>query len=85
MRLPPQFSGLTALAVLATAPTWARPRILPAEDDLAAAAELLNAGSRVALLVGGSLLAILIACGIGWLYRPRQRLDPLLQLYQIQH
>ena len=39
-------------------------------------------GGRVALLVGGSLLAILIACGIGWLYRPRQRLDPLLQLYQ---
>ena len=39
-------------------------------------------GGRIALLVGGSLLAILIAGGIGWLYRPRQRLDPLLQLYQ---
>ena len=39
-------------------------------------------GGRIALLVGGCLLAILIACGIGWLYRPRQRLDPLLQLYQ---
>ena len=39
-------------------------------------------GGRIALLVGGSLLAILIACVIGWLYRPRQRRDPLLQLYQ---
>ena len=39
-------------------------------------------GGRIALLVGGSLLAILIACAIGWLYRPRQRRDPLLQLYQ---
>ena len=39
-------------------------------------------GGRIALLVGGSLLAILIAGGIGWLYRPRQRLDPQLQLYQ---
>ena len=39
-------------------------------------------GGRIALMVGGSLLAILIACGIGWLYRPRQRRDPLLQLYQ---
>ncbi len=38
-------------------------------------------GGRIALLVGGSVLAILIACAIGWLYRPRQRLDPLLQLY----
>lgn len=58
--------------IVVTAPTWARPRILPAEDDLAAAAELLNAGSRVALLVGqGSrhardeVLAVARALGAG--------------------
>ncbi len=39
-------------------------------------------GGRLALLVGGSLLAVGIAAGLGWLYRPRPRRDPLLRLYQ---
>jgi pyruvate dehydrogenase (quinone) len=38
--------------VLVTAPVWRQGRHLPDEDDLRAAAEVLNAGSRVALLVG---------------------------------
>jgi pyruvate dehydrogenase (quinone) len=39
-------------AVVVTAPAWRPPRVLPHEDDLRAAADVLNAGSRVALLVG---------------------------------
>ena len=39
-------------------------------------------GGRLALLAGGSLLAIGLAAALGWLYRPRPRLDPLLRLYQ---
>ncbi|MCW2501668.1 MAG: thiamine pyrophosphate-binding protein, partial [Frankiales bacterium] len=38
--------------VVATAPQWRPPRVLPRDDDLRAAAEVLNAGERVALLVG---------------------------------
>jgi pyruvate dehydrogenase (quinone) len=39
-------------AVVVTAPGWRAPRVLPYEDDLRAAADVLNAGERVALLVG---------------------------------
>src|SRR4051794_6639236 len=39
-------------AVVVTAPAWRAPRVLPHEDDLRAAADVLNAGERVALLVG---------------------------------
>lgn len=35
---------------------YRRPRVLPREDDLAAAAELLNEGSKVAILVGAGAL-----------------------------
>ncbi|MCW2501194.1 MAG: thiamine pyrophosphate-dependent enzyme possible carboligase or decarboxylase, partial [Frankiales bacterium] len=38
--------------VLATAVEWRRPRVLPHDEDLQDAADVLNAGSRVALLVG---------------------------------
>ena len=38
--------------VVPTAPGFRPPRVLPAEDDLAEAAAVLNAGERVALLVG---------------------------------
>ncbi|RBY81556.1 thiamine pyrophosphate-requiring protein [Blastococcus sp. TF02A-26] len=38
--------------VVITAPTWRRGRHLPADEDLRAAADVLNAGQRVALLVG---------------------------------
>ena len=38
--------------VMVTAPEWRIPRVLPRETDLAAAAEVLNSGERVALLVG---------------------------------
>ncbi|TCJ00233.1 thiamine pyrophosphate-requiring protein [Aeromicrobium sp. IC_218] len=38
--------------VVPTTPQWRTPRVLPAEDDLAEAAAVLNAGERVALLVG---------------------------------
>jgi pyruvate dehydrogenase (quinone) len=38
--------------VLVTAPRWRPPQVLPFDDDLRAAADLLNAGRRVALLVG---------------------------------
>lgn len=38
--------------IVVTAPAWAAPRVLPAEADLTAAAAALNAGSRVAMLVG---------------------------------
>jgi pyruvate dehydrogenase (quinone) len=37
---------------LVTAPAWRPARVLPDEDDLRAAADLLNGGRRVALLVG---------------------------------
>jgi pyruvate dehydrogenase (quinone) len=39
-------------AVMVTAPSWRAPRVLPHEEDLRAAADVLNAGRRVALLVG---------------------------------
>src|SRR6478609_501923 len=38
--------------VVVTAPAWRPARVLPDEDDLRAAAELLNSGERIALLVG---------------------------------
>ncbi|HEY6748424.1 MAG TPA: thiamine pyrophosphate-requiring protein [Mycobacteriales bacterium] len=38
--------------VMASAPEWRAPRVLPRDDDLRAAADLLAAGERVALLVG---------------------------------
>src|SRR3954453_8593576 len=38
--------------VLVSAPEWRRPRVLPQEDDLRKAAEVLNDGRKVALLVG---------------------------------
>ncbi|WP_127130155.1 thiamine pyrophosphate-requiring protein [Georgenia sp. SYP-B2076] len=41
-----------AHGVVPTAAVVARPRVLPEDDDLARAAEVLNAGGRVALLVG---------------------------------
>ena len=47
MRLPPQFSGLTALAVLATAPTWARACWEEAGQRYGISADLLYAVARV--------------------------------------
>ncbi|WP_127781760.1 thiamine pyrophosphate-requiring protein [Rhodococcus sp. X156] len=41
-----------AHAIMVTTPVWRRPVAVPNADDLAAAAEVLNAGERVALLVG---------------------------------
>jgi pyruvate dehydrogenase (quinone) len=38
--------------IIVTAPEWQPARVLPHEDDLVRAAEVLNAGSKVALLVG---------------------------------
>jgi pyruvate dehydrogenase (quinone) len=38
--------------VVVTAPVWRPARVLPAEDDLRAAAEVLNAGRKVAVMVG---------------------------------
>jgi pyruvate dehydrogenase (quinone) len=38
--------------IVVTAPAWSQPTVLPGDDDLDAAAAVLNAGSRVALLVG---------------------------------
>lgn len=38
--------------IIVTAPEWRPARVLPHGDDLARAAEVLNAGSKVALLVG---------------------------------
>lgn len=38
--------------IIVTAPEWQPARVLPHGDDLAKAAEVLNAGSKVALLVG---------------------------------
>lgn len=45
--VPPHEHG-----VMVTVPEWRRPVVHPQEQDLAAAAEVLNAGDRVALLVG---------------------------------
>ncbi|MQW77213.1 thiamine pyrophosphate-requiring protein [Nocardioides sp. dk4132] len=45
--VPPHEHG-----VVPTAPQWRPPRVLPTDDDLAEAATVLNAGDRVALLVG---------------------------------
>ncbi|MBA4609563.1 thiamine pyrophosphate-requiring protein [Aeromicrobium sp. Marseille-Q0843] len=45
--VPPHEHG-----VVPTAPEWRRPRVIPFDDDLAEAARVLNAGERVALLVG---------------------------------
>jgi hypothetical protein len=47
MRLPPQFSGLTALAVLATMPTWARACWEEAAQRYGISANLLYAIARV--------------------------------------
>jgi pyruvate dehydrogenase (quinone) len=38
--------------VVVTAPSWRPPRVLPLQEDLQAAADVLNAGQRVAMLVG---------------------------------
>src|SRR4051794_23149615 len=38
--------------VVVSSPEWRRPRVRPQEDDLREAADLLNAGRKVALLVG---------------------------------
>ena len=38
--------------VMATTPGWRAPRVLPQDEDLRAAADVLNAGARVAVLVG---------------------------------
>ncbi len=38
--------------IVVTAPEWARPLVLPRDDDLRRAAEVLTGGRRVALLVG---------------------------------
>jgi pyruvate dehydrogenase (quinone) len=35
---------------------WSRPRVLPTDEDLERAAEVLNAGQRVAILVGAGAL-----------------------------
>ena len=45
--VPPHEHG-----VVPTAPQWRPPRVIPREDDLAEAAAVLDAGARVALLVG---------------------------------
>ena len=45
--VPPHEHG-----VVPTAPQWRPPRVLPHDDDVAEAAAVLNAGRRVALLVG---------------------------------
>lgn len=45
--VPPHEHG-----VVPTAPQWRPPRVIPRESDLAEAAAVLNAGDRVALLVG---------------------------------
>ncbi len=39
-------------------------------------------GGRLLLLLGGSLLALGVAVLLGWLYRPKAKPDPLLQLYR---
>ncbi|UDY24993.1 thiamine pyrophosphate-requiring protein [Nocardioides sp. Kera G14] len=45
--VPPHEHG-----VVPTAPQWRAPRVLPADDDLAEAAAVLNAGDRVAIMLG---------------------------------
>ncbi|WP_238017077.1 thiamine pyrophosphate-binding protein [Dactylosporangium sp. AC04546] len=40
----------------ATAPVWVHPPVRPADDDLQAAADLLNAGERVAILAGAGAM-----------------------------
>jgi pyruvate dehydrogenase (quinone) len=35
-----------------SSPGWSQPRVVPREEDLKAAADVLNAGHRVAMLVG---------------------------------
>ncbi|MET7392313.1 thiamine pyrophosphate-dependent enzyme [Dactylosporangium sp. NPDC005572] len=40
----------------ATAPVWVSPPVRPADDDLQAAADLLNAGERVAILAGAGAM-----------------------------
>ncbi|MFD1247086.1 thiamine pyrophosphate-requiring protein [Nocardioides ginsengisoli] len=45
--VPPHEHG-----VVPTAPQWRPPRVVPADDDLAEAAAVLDAGERVAVLVG---------------------------------
>ena len=44
---PPRMHGAVYSSV-----GWSRPRVLPDEDELAKAAEILNAGSKVAILAG---------------------------------
>src|SRR3954471_675973 len=39
-----------------SSPGWSAPRVVPADDDLQRAAEVLNAGERVAMLVGQGAL-----------------------------
>jgi len=51
-QLPAPDEGAHEHAVVVTAPTWRAPRVVPHEEDLRAAAEVLNAGRRVTLLVG---------------------------------
>ncbi len=41
-----------AHGVIVTTPEWSRPHVVPQDDDLRRAADVLNAGKRVALLVG---------------------------------
>ncbi len=48
---PPRAHGYTR-----SSPGYARPRVVPRDDDLRRAAELLNAGKKVALLVGAGAL-----------------------------
>ncbi|HKG49007.1 MAG TPA: thiamine pyrophosphate-requiring protein [Actinomycetales bacterium] len=51
-QLPAPDEGAHEHAVVVTAPTWRAPRVVPHGEDLQAAAEVLNAGRRVTLLVG---------------------------------
>src|SRR3954452_16188467 len=51
-QLPAPDEGAQEHAVMVTTPSWRAPRVLPREEDLRAAADVLNAGRRVALLVG---------------------------------
>nr|HET7859689.1 thiamine pyrophosphate-requiring protein [Caldimonas sp.] len=48
---PPRSHGFTR-----SAPGYAKPRVVPRDDELRRAAELLNAGEKVALLVGAGAL-----------------------------
>src|SRR3954452_22670036 len=51
-QLPAPDEGAQEHALMVTSPSWRAPRVLPHEEDLRAAADVLNAGRRVALLVG---------------------------------